>query len=143
MSTVEKSSEENQESKPVLVEKDRDEWIVKNEGDSAILFKSSEREPAVKFANDMAEQHGIEVKIKDRENHRDNHRDDRRDERRSEEEQREEKKEHDLILKESDGKWVVMHEEDTAVLFSASERSQAEKFARQMAEEHGVKLKID
>lgn len=130
--------EDNGKSKPVIVNKDADKWVVRNEDDSATLYQADQKEDAVKFANEMGEQHNIEVIIEE-------DRDDRRREERSDEreEEKEQKTERDIIVRYSDGKWTVSHEEDTAILYSSEDKDSAVKFAKEMAEEHEIGFKVE
>ncbi len=61
---------ENNEKKPgekkkIIVSYYAGEWEVKNEGDSAVLFRSSNKEDAIKFAKDIARSHNIKIEIED------------------------------------------------------------------------------
>lgn len=114
-------------AKKVVLEKDRDGWIVRNQGDSAILYSSSEREPALNFAQDMAEKHELDLDIKDYEDS---------------EETEETSVDHNIVVSQTDGKWEVYHEDDTAVLFTASLKEQALKFAEEMAEKYELKVLV-
>lgn len=123
-------TEESNEGRPIQVIRDGQEWIVKNDGDSASLFRSVDKKAAIKFASEMAEQHGIEMIVEEEERSADkdgNH--------------EPELKERDLLVYREDGKWIVSHEGDTAVLFTAADKNAALKFAKDMAEVHGIKLK--
>lgn len=111
----------------IILEKEKDEWIVRNQGDSAVLFRAGEKEPALKFANEMSEQHGIDLKVVDEEKLRN---------------EEELKTDQDIIVRPEDGKWIVCHDHDTAVLFSAPSKEQALQFARDMSERHGIQIRL-
>lgn len=122
-----KSKAVDEKNGKVIVEKNGDEWVVRNQGDSAILFSAHDKEPAVDFANDMVEKHEVELEI--------------RDEEESHDDESQVPSVKDLVVSKNDGLWEVSHEGDTAVLFSAHDKEAAMKFARDMAEEHGIRVK--
>ena len=48
----------------ILLVKNKDhKWIVSNEGDSAVLFSSEDKEAAVKFAEEVASQHNLKLNV--------------------------------------------------------------------------------
>lgn len=113
----------------VHVEQYKDIWIVKNEGDSAVLFSASEKEKAVKFAKGMAKEHEIKLVVYD-------------DEKKKQEKVQTEKE--PVIYVEKEGEdWVVRNEGDSATLFRASDKEASLKFAKEMAKNHEVKLVVN
>ena len=52
-------------SDTILVKNKVDKWEVLNEGDSAVLFSSGEKEAAVKFAEEVAKKHNLELNVLD------------------------------------------------------------------------------
>jgi hypothetical protein len=112
----------------VCVEPDGDEWVVYNEGDSAVLFSAREKEDAVKFATEMSKQHEIKLRIADD----------------GDAPQRADKEEALRVnVEHRDGMWVVKNDGDSAILFSSEDKDPALKFAQQMAEKHEIDLHVD
>lgn len=108
---------ENTDKPKVVIEPDGDKWVVRNEGDSAVLFTSDDEESAQRFAEQMAEYHNVELDLTATE---------------------------PTVSVERDGEcWVVKHLGDSAILFSSDDREAAEKFAREMSQHHAVNLKVD
>lgn len=127
---MKKNIKAKENKKPIVnVERQDDSWIVRNDGDSAVLFTASEKPAAVKFAKEMAKNHGLEVFIED------------------------EKK--NAIKKEVSGiapavivyfekeLWVVKNEGDSSALFSAADKDASIKFASEMAKNHSIELIIE
>lgn len=58
-----KKVSKNKKTETILVKNKIDHWEVFNEGDSAVLFSSDEKDAAVKFAEEVAKKHNLEVNV--------------------------------------------------------------------------------
>lgn len=104
-------------------------WIVKNHGDSTILFTSHDKQSAEKFARDMSEAHEIDVKVYPREKNSS-----------SPVKKPEELK---IDVQKRDGRWVVRRAGEEKNLFESGSREDAVVYARSLDEGNGLDLHID
>lgn len=140
-------AEENKNNRPderkkIIVRRDSREWIVQNEGDSAVFFSSEDKEAAVKFAKNMAETHKVKMEVVDdeREKDRDEGKKDERDSTRSSNGEKRQNKKNNIIVERDRDDWIVKNENDSAVLFSSAIKEDALKFAKEMGKEHEVEV---
>lgn len=113
----------------VNVEFHKGAWIVRNDGDSAILFTAPDREKAKKFAEEMSAHHKIEIKIFEKE------------EQSSPFPPKKEKLKVDV--EKRNGLWVVRKNGADENLFTSKEKSEALEFANKLDEGQGLDLHID
>lgn len=121
--------QESKDTKPpekrnITVTSNSGDWEVKNEGDSAVLFSSQDKEAAVKFAKSMAETHKVKLHVEG-------------------EDDGEPAKKSDIIVIYDKEAWIVRNENDSAVLFSSPDKEPAVDFANQMGKEHKVKVRVE
>jgi cyanophycinase len=60
-----KKISKNSKADNIVVKNKSDKWEVFNEGDSAVLFSTEEKDVAVKFADEVARKHNLKVNVQD------------------------------------------------------------------------------
>lgn len=105
------------------------EWVVKNDGDSSILFRSTDKEAAQKFAAEMADAHEIELQtFKKTESSG------------SPVKAPEQVK---VNVERREGKWVVRKDGEAKDLYSSEDKKAAIEFANGLDEGNGIDLHVD
>ncbi len=104
-------------------------WVVKNNGDSSVLFSSFDKGSAEKFAEEMSEAHDIGLKIYPRD--RNSKSPVQRDQMLR------------VNVEKRDGTWIVRKADEREVLFSSGSRDDALEFAESLDTGVGIDLHVD
>lgn len=104
-------------------------WVVKNQGDSTVLFSSPDKRAAEKFAGEMADAHDINLKVFPKDQN-------------SSSPVREADK-MKIDVEKRDGRWVVRKAGEETNLFTSDDRDSAVSFAYSLDTGAGLDLHID
>lgn len=122
---------ESEEQKPqrVNVEFLDDKWVVKNQGDSSILYSANDKESCEKFANQIADSYDLDMKVfaKDKNSNSPT----------------EAPQPLEINVERRNDEWQVKKSGHDEVLFRSQDKDEAVRFANSIEHEHGLDLHID